>query len=163
MTSSMRAFWVSRSPRQRLAAAIAAAVLGTVAYLWLVYSAHRHRVQLNSAVFELRGRADRLDRSADEIARLRASQAAPPPQSDLRLLLQAQVASAGLSRWLLRIDPVNADQVIVVFGAVPFTDWLTWVENLKTQLVRLDATRIEAQSTPGLVSVTATMVRAHPH
>ena len=156
----MRAFWLSRSPRQRLAAAIAAAVLGTVAYLWLAYSAHRHRVQLNSAVFELRSQADRLDRGADEIVRLRASQAAPPPQSDLRLLLQAQAASAGLSRWLVRIDLVNADQANVVFGAVPFADWLTWVENLKTQLVRLDATRIEAQSTPGLVSVTATMVRA---
>ena len=47
----------------------------------------------------------------------------------------------------------------MVFGAVAFADWLNWVASLTSQQVRLDACRIEALSTPGLVSVTATLVR----
>jgi len=46
-----------------------------------------------------------------------------------------------------------------VFGAVGFADWLNWVAGLTSQQVRLDACRVEALSTPGLVSVTATLVR----
>jgi general secretion pathway protein M len=53
--------------------------------------------------------------------------------------------------------------VVVVFGAVPFADWLNLVVGLKSQQVRLDTCRIEALATsPGLVSVTATLVRAKP-
>jgi general secretion pathway protein M len=47
-----------------------------------------------------------------------------------------------------------------VFGAVAFADWLDWIAGLESQQVRLEAGRIEALSTPGLVSVTATLVRA---
>ena len=52
--------------------------------------------------------------------------------------------------------------MVVVFGAVAFADWLNWIAALKSQHVRLDACRIEALSTPGLVSVTATLIRAKP-
>ena len=58
--------------------------------------------------------------------------------------------------------PPDADQVVAVFGAVAFADWLNWISTLKSQQVRLDTCRIEALSTPGLVSVTATLVRAKP-
>jgi len=74
-------------------------------------------------------------------------------------LVQSQ-AGAGLARALVRIDALDNDQVVVVFGAVAFADWLNWVAGLKAQHVRLAACRIEALSTPGLVSVTATLVRA---
>jgi len=76
--------------------------------------------------------------------------------------VQAQVGSAGLSRALVRIDAPNADQVQVVFGAIPFADWLALVSSLQPQRVRLDACRIEAGSTAGVVSVTATFTRAKP-
>jgi type II secretory pathway component PulM len=48
----------------------------------------------------------------------------------------------------------------VVFGSAPFADWLAWITSLQTQQIRLDSSRIEALSTPGLVGVTATFVRA---
>ena len=63
---------------------------------------------------------------------------------------------------LVRIDAPDANQVKVDFGALPFADWLAWVASLQAQQVRLDTCRIEALSTPGLVSVTATLVRAKP-
>ena len=63
----------------------------------------------------------------------------------------------------MRIDALDANQVQVVFGAVAFADWLNWVAGLQSQHVRLNACRIEALSTPGLVSVTGTLVRARSH
>jgi len=67
-----------------------------------------------------------------------------------------------LSGALVRIDAPDANQVVVVFGAVAFADWLNWIAGLRSQHVRLDTCRIEALSTPGMVSVTATLVRAKP-
>jgi type II secretory pathway component PulM len=94
--------------------------------------------------------------------RARAAPAAPAPQTDLRAQVQAQAGAAGLAHALLRIDAQNADQVQVVFGSVAFSDWLAWVATLQTQHIRLDSGRVEALSTPGLVSVTATFTRPKP-
>ncbi len=76
--------------------------------------------------------------------------------------MQARIDAAGLAPALVSIEAPDANQVKVVFGALPFADWLAWVASLQAQQVRLDASRIEAMSTPGLVSVTATLVRAKP-
>ena len=76
--------------------------------------------------------------------------------------MEAQAGAAGLSRALQKIDAADANQVQVVFGAVAFANCLSWVAALEAQHVRLDACRIEALSTPGLVSVTATVVRVRP-
>mgnify|MGYP003704723109 CR=1 FL=1 len=48
----------------------------------------------------------------------------------------------------------------VVFGSVAFADWLTWVGGLQSQQIRLESSRIEALSTPGLVGITASFARA---
>jgi len=158
----LRKLWESRSPRDRVLIAVLAAVVGAVLYLSLVQSAYRARVQLGSSVAVLRGQALRLDADANELARARAAPAAPVPQTDLRTQVQAQAGAAGLARALLRIDARDADQVQVVFGSVAFADWLAWVATLQAQHIRLDAGRIEALTTPGLVSVTATFTRAKP-
>jgi type II secretory pathway component PulM len=125
-----------------------------------VQSAGQARVQLRTSVTTLREQAARLDQQALEYSRLRVAPAATASPTDLRTLVQARVGDAGLTRALVRIDAPDADQVVVVFGAVAFVDWLNWIAGLKSQHVRLDACRIEALSTAGLVSVTATLVRA---
>jgi type II secretory pathway component PulM len=137
-----------------------AAVLGVALFLWLVQSADRARVQLRTSVTMLRAQAARLEQQAVEFERLRTAPATPASQTDLRTLVQAQAGAAGLSRALARIDAPDVNQVQVVFGAVAFVDWLAWVASLQSQRVRLDTCRIEALSTPGLVSVTATLIRA---
>ena len=162
MNAALRRAWESRSPRERAVIAALAVLLGVALYVWLVQSAGRASAQLHTSVTTLRAQAARLDQQALEYVRLRAAPAATASPTDLRTLVQAQAGAAGLSRALVRIDAPDADHVVAVFGAVAFADWLNWIAGLKAQQVRLDAGRIEALSTPGLVSVTATLVRAKP-
>ncbi len=160
MRAQLRTLWESRAPRERMVVAALAVVLGAALYLWLVQSADRARVQLRTTVTTLRAQATRLEQQAVELERLRGAPATPASQTDLRTLVQAQAGAAGLARALARIDAPDANQVQVVFGAIAFADWLNWVASLQSQQVRLDACRIEALSMPGLVSVTATFIRA---
>ena len=162
MRARLRKLWESRSPRDRLVIAILAAVVVATLYLWLVQAASRARTQLGSSVSVLRAQAQRLNLDAAELERVRAAPAPPAPQTDLRAQVQAQAAAAGLARSLLRIDAPDANQVQVVFGSVAFADWLAWIAALQAQQVRLETSRIEALSTPGLVGVTATLTRAKP-
>ncbi len=160
MKARLKKLWESRSPRDRVIIAALAVLVGAALYLSLVQTAYRARIRLGSSVSVLRAQALRLDADANELARARAAPAAPAPQTDLRTQLQAQAGAAGLARALLRIDARDADQVQVVFGSVPFADWLAWVATLQAQRIRLDSVRIEALTTPGLVGVTATFTRA---
>jgi general secretion pathway protein M len=162
MKNRLRQLWESRSPRDRVAIAVLAAVVAAALYVWLLQSAYRARTQLGSSLSVLRAQAVRLNADAAELERLRSLPAPTAPQSDLRTQVQAQAGSAGLARAILRIDAPDANQVQVVFGSVPFADWLAWVSSLQTQQIRLDSSRIEALSTPGLVGVTATFIRARP-
>jgi len=86
--------------------------------------------------------------------------AATVSSTDLLALVQSRAGAAGLSQALVRIEALDSEHVTVVFGALAFADWLSWIAGLQSQLVRLDACRIEALSAPGLVSVTATLARA---
>ena len=160
MKTTLLKLWGSRAPRERAVIAALLVVLGLVLYAWFVHSATRARAQLHASVTALQAQATRLEQQAQEYARLRAAPAAAVSPTDLRTLMQARVDAAGLSRALVRIDAPDADQVVVVFGAVAFADWLDWIAGLQAQQVRLDASRIEALSTPGLVGVTATLSRA---
>lgn len=162
MRARLRKAWGSRAPRERVVIAVMAALLGIALYVWLVQSAARARVQLRTSVATLRTQAHGVEQQAAELARLRAAPAISASPTDLRTLVQARAGAAGLARELLRIDAQDTDQVVVAFGAVAFADWLDWIAGLASQQVRLDACRIEAQSTPGLISVTATLVRAKP-
>ena len=162
MRARLRRLWESRAPLERAIIAAMALVLGAALYAGFVHSAARARAQLRASVTALRAQAARVDQQAAELGRLRTAPVVSASRTDLRTLVQAQATEAGLSRALVRIDATDADQVVVVFGAVAFADWLNWISTLKSQQVRLDTCRIEALSTPGLVSVTATLARAKP-
>ena len=162
MRSRLRKTWESRSPRDRAIIAALAFLLGAALYAGLMQSAGRARAQLRPGVATLRMQASRLDQQAGELELLRAGPPLSASQTDLRTLLKAQAGAAGLATALVRIDALDADQAVLVFGAVAFTGWLDWINGLKAQHIRLDTCRIEALSTPGLVSVTATLVRAKP-
>ncbi len=162
MKARLRRLWVSRAPRERAIIAVLALVLGVLLYMAFVQTAWRARAQLRTGVTTLRAQANVLEQQAAEIERLRAAPTVAASQTDMRTLVQAQVDAAGLSRALVRIDAPDADHVVVVFGAVAYADWNNWIVSLKPQHIRLDTCRIEALSTPGLVSVTATLARAKP-
>ena len=155
-------FWQSRPARERAILAVLGAVLGALLYFWLVQSADRARDRLDASVTALRAQAARLDQQAAEYERLRGKPPATVSSTSLRALVEAQAGAKGLSRALQRIDTPDASRVEVVLGAVAFADWLDWVAALAAQQVRLASCRIEALSTPGMVSVTATLVRVRP-
>lgn len=162
MKAQMRKAWQARAPRERAIIAVLGVLLGVALYAWLLQSATRARAQLRTNVAMLQTQAAGVEQQAAEYQRLRAAPAISASKTALHTLVQAQAGAAGLARALGRIDAQNADQVVVVFGAVPFADWLGWIAGLQAQHIRLDACRIEALATPGLVSVTATLVRAKP-
>lgn len=160
MKARLLQLWQARSPRDRTIIALLSIVVIAALYFSLLYSAGRARPQLRSSVLALRAEAARLDQYASEIERLRAVHPPEASQTDLRTLIQAQAGTAGLAAALVRIEAPEPNRVLVVFGAVPFPDWLNWVVALNSQGIRLDTCRVEALSKPGLVSTTATFVRA---
>lgn len=160
MIARLRRIWESRVPRERMIVAVMAAVLMVALYVWVVQSAGQARLRLRASIMTLQDQASRVDQQAAELGRLRGAPALSVSQTNLRTLVQDHAGAAGLSRALVSIDAPNPDQVVMVFGAVAFADWLKWIDNLKSQHVRIEACRVEALSTPGLVSVTATLVRA---
>jgi general secretion pathway protein M len=162
MMAKLRKLWESRSPRDRVLIAILAAVVAVALYLLLVQSAQRARTQLGASLSVLRAQAIDLERDATELARVRALPVPPAAQTNLRTLIQARADAAGLTRALVRIDAPDANQAQVVFGAVSFAEWLAWVASLQAERIRLDTGRIEALTTPGMVGVTATFIRAKP-
>jgi general secretion pathway protein M len=161
MSAALRKAWASRSPRERRVLAALGVVLVAACLAWLVQSALQARSQLRPRVTALQGQLARLEQQAMEIERLRASPPQAASQSDLRALVQSRIG-AGLSGALVRIEAPDPDRVEVVFGAVPFPDWLDWVAGMRAQQVRVATSRVEALTSPGLVSVTATLVRAKP-
>jgi general secretion pathway protein M len=157
---SCLSWWRSRAPRERVLLAAGTAVLVLGAGLAIMQSVEGARANLRIAVPALRAQAALLDQRAAEYTRWRAAPRAVASPGDLRALLQAQAATAGLGRALTTLEALDATQVKVVFAAVAFADWLEWVAGLEAQQVRVEACRVEALATAGLVNVTATLVRA---
>jgi type II secretory pathway component PulM len=139
---------------------ILAVMLAAALYLWLVDSGGRAHTRLHESVTTLVAQAAGLEQQAAELERLRATPAPPASQTDMRTLVEAQAEAAGLSGAMVRVDAPDANQVVVVFGPVEFSAWMNWIADLKLQHVRISACRIEALPAAGMVTVTATLLRA---
>ena len=159
MKTRLRVAWQSRAPRERMVLLLLGAVISAVLYGWFMDAAGRERSRLRDSVTTLRLQAAGLEEQAVEYARLRAAPAATASSIELRALVQARIGAAGLTSAVLRMDSPADNRVIVTFGSLPFADWMAWIASLQGQQVRLEACRIEALSTPGLVSVSATLAR----
>ena len=160
MKNHLHNLWHSRTSGEKAVMAIAMAVVAVLLYSWLVVSATQARSRLENRVTSLRARAIQLEQQSAEYARLHTTAAPTVAQIDLRSLVQSQTDAAGLSHALLKIDVQDAHRVQVAFGATSFAAWLDWVQTLQSQQVRIEACRMEALSTTGLVSITATLARS---
>lgn len=159
MKKQLNQLWKSRTPSDRKLIAALSIILVIILYTGFVLSAERLGTSLNSSVIALRAQAAHLDEEALEYSHLRRTPMATSSPTDLHTLVQARVENAGLSTALVHMDAIDNNQVITVFGAIAFSDWLNWIIAMKSQHIRVASCRIEAMSTPGLVSVTATLVR----
>lgn len=133
--------------------------LSVVLFVWWLQATTQARSQLLPAVAQLRSQAQVQHAQADEIERLRALPPMTSSATDLRPLVQRQVDASGLARALVSMEQVDAQHVKLVFGRVAFADWLAWADSMQAQHLRFSAVRIEAQATPGEVSVTTTVER----
>lgn len=159
MRHAFNQWWLSRSPQERSVIVVAALCIGLALYIWLLQATTHARQRLLPAVAQLRAQATRQGEQADEITRLRAMPTTPSSSTELRQLVQRQVDANGLTKSLVSIELVDTHHVKLVFGSVTFADWLTWADTMQAQQLRFAAVRLEAQSTPGQVSVTATLER----
>jgi type II secretory pathway component PulM len=55
------------------------------------------------------------------------------------------------------MDAADAGTVQISLNALSFANWLALARNLQTQQIRIETCRIEALSTAGRVSITATV------
>lgn len=160
MRAQLKQAWKARSPRERTIIGMLMVVLAAVSYAWLVTSLGSSHHRLQERVRTLQTQALRLEGQVAEIQRLRTTSVAESPPTELRALLQAQLVSAGMFHALEKMESSDPDQVMVAFAGLAFGDWLRWAARLEAQGIRVDKCRIDGLSTPGMVSVTATLQRA---
>ena len=159
MKQIVNLWWTSRSPQERRVLVVAALCLALVLYAWFLRTMTQARQRLLPAVTQLQAQAVRQSRQAEEIRRLRAMPTPAASKTDLRQLVQRQAEVSSLTKSLVSVELVDAQHVKLVFGSVAFADWLAWADSMQAQQLRFVAVRIEAQTTPGQVSVTATLER----
>jgi type II secretory pathway component PulM len=153
-------FWHARTPGEKMALALTFAVAAAVLYAWLVQSTTEARTRLQVNVVSLRAQSAQLEQQSAEYARLRSTPVPTVAQTDFRTLIQTQADAAGLAQALIKINVQDVHRLQLTFGATSFAAWLDWAQALQLQQIRIEAARIEALSTPGLVSVTATLARS---
>lgn len=159
MNAGLRSLWEARTRRDRVILLALAALLAVGGYAWWVLAAERARDNLLVSVAALRTQATTLAQQAIEYQNLRAMPAPTASTSDLGTVVRSAAEAAGLANVLTSINATDTDHVVVVFGAVGFSDWLDLIGDLASMQVRLESCRIEAMVTPGLVTATATLVR----
>ena len=159
MIARWRSRWRGRPRAERLALAVCGALAAALVYALLVVSLERALDRARAHVEVLRALAQRVDAQAAEIQRLRALGRPAASARELRLLVEDAARAAGLA-GALRIDAKGEGEARVVAASTSFGAWLAFVERLQALHVRLSSARIEALAAPGLVSVTASFVRA---
>jgi type II secretory pathway component PulM len=160
--AQLKGFWQSRARWERICAAALLALIGAVSYLWLVHTTNEERTRLRARIAVLQTQAALLEQQAAEHERLRDRPRPADSPSDLRALVQDRAGARSLSKAITRLDAPDAQHVLIVLGSVRFVDWLALLAELEFQQVRVETSRLEALSTPGLVSVTAALTRSNP-
>ncbi len=156
-TRALIQWWQSRTARERSILIAAAVFIAVVAYALFITSAEQARTRLRHRVAVLRVQAAQVESAASEIEALKGESANAAAPADLRAVVQEQASAAGIAGSLGRVEAPSEGELQVSFGAVGFAQWLGWIANLESRNVLLKSCRIEALSSPGLVSVTATL------
>jgi general secretion pathway protein M len=151
---ALRAFWSQRAPRERLALALAAAVVFFVAvYLLLIEPAAAGLPRRQTTQPAARTQAEQLDRLLAEVASLKAKpQPAILAPADSRSALEKSLEAAGLKAS--RIISLADGDLQITFANVPFAAWSTWLAGAERELgARASVVTARATSTPGAADI----------
>ena len=145
----MKAFWDSRSPRDRAILAFIAAFVALALFVALVaLPVQRARARLAVALPPLRASIEALQRDALEVKRLRALPVVSrAPASPL-----ASLASNGGGLPGAQVVAIDAARVRVTGADIGFAALLEWLGNAQaTHGMRVESARLDALPAPGRV------------
>jgi len=159
LTERFQDFWDGLAARERNLVAAGLLVLVPLAlylYLWQPLTAERTRLAGRAA--QLRGELAQLRGDSEEVKALRAQ---TPIRSAETLAATVRLAASrfGLAEKLGAMTPQGGDRLEVSMEGVSFDAWLRWVGELGVQGVSLNACKVEALPTAGLVRAKATLSR----
>ena len=158
MKDQLRAYWQSRSPRDRqIILAISAVVLVAFlyAYLWLPMS--QARAQLRAELPKLRGAAQEMELQAKEVAQLRGTPA-PAASGVAQDVISKSAERAGLKGALTQVTSLSPERSQVTLNAVAFDRWIEWTRTLANEFaLRIESAQVSATGDPGMVKVQAVL------
>lgn len=153
--------WAGRTPQDRRALAIAAAVLVpslTYAVLW--HPAHEAIAGLQSQLPDMRMQVAIMKREAGEVELLQA-QAKPAvlTSTAMKTAVENSAAEFQLRSSIESLDGIEPNGVRITFSSVPFAQWLSWMRHLQQeQHIRVNTLSVVALQTEGMVKINATLV-----
>jgi general secretion pathway protein M len=156
----LREFWAERAARERVLLAGGAAAIALVAlYLFLWQPGLAAGRRLSATLPKLRAQVELMRVQQSQIAALRKSAAAAGQSGELRLVLQAALASAPFQKSVQRFELPSAERASLHVASARFEDWLRWVSELQRHSgVRLDRCGVNPLGEPGMVRIEATLV-----
>jgi len=125
-------------------------------YFWAwapFWEAHQQR---NRQVQALRQDLAWMSQAAQEINRLRATQASDAPQTPLLGLINQSLSTSPLNQAQKRIEPKGEDNVSIVFNQVAFDDLVHWLGTVGLHTTTL---LVEKRPEPGMVQAKITLTR----
>lgn len=153
MTGAAAQFWGTRSAREKQALSAAAVFAAAAVFYSLVWAPlSRERVRLSADLPQLRTQLHQMRADADELGRLKA--AAKPPAADLKSAVEP------LAHAKPEISAGTDGRVRISIARVSAAEWFGWIAAMHAgHGLRVERTRVEALSEPGLVRVSADLAR----
>ena len=161
MIGQLREWWQARAPRERTViggAAVALAVAGLWAYVWVPIEADRAR--LAEALPRLRAAAQALAHEAAEVDRLRAAARARGAAAAPEAAIEATLKAAGLGDGYAGVTALGDGRVQVNLRAVPFDALARAVAELaEGHGLAVERIALKAGGEPGKVQVESLVLR----
>lgn len=158
MKDQLRAYWQSRSPRDRqIILAIAAVVLVAFLYAYLWLPMNEARARLRAELPKLRGAAQLMEAQAKEVAQLRGTPA-PAAKGAAQDVVNKSAERAGLKGDLTQVTSLSPERTQVTLNAVAFDRWIEWTRTLASEsALRIESAQVSATGDPGMVKVQAVL------
>lgn len=157
LAQTMIEIWGASSRRERAALALVAAfALGALLYAFLLEPGMAARKSLSVTLPRLRAQLADMRAQRSEILALRKQLEAGPQRGDLHALLRASAQQQPFAASLERAEALPSGGALLRVSSVRLDAWLDWVERMQREFgARLEACRISALDSPGLVQVEA--------
>ena len=159
MKSVLSSFWQARNEREKKVLIFCTLLLLIgffYAYLWL--PGERAIASLQQNLPQLRANVVRMDAQANEIILLRKHLPVADKGADLKNEIDASALHHNLHDSVSALNIDTSGKAHLTLDSIAFNTWINWLDALqRDNHLRLEATHIQALTTPGMVKVDATL------